>query len=159
MRFVGCNVHLSVYGPIRDTVYWGKCLDVVDSLPSNIDFVYHGEVRPHEVCQVFSASHLFVFPTLGENHGHVISESLSSSTPVLLSGSTPWTSSSEGGLTVISNLDHRCWAKAIDNFYSQSRASFLRSKQDAFNAWEASVDFEDIACQYDTMFSSCLTVS
>ena len=33
---------------------------------------------------------LFLFPSGGENYGHVIAESLSSGTPVLISKNTPW---------------------------------------------------------------------
>jgi hypothetical protein len=33
---------------------------------------------------------LFLFPTLGENYGHVISEALASGCPVVISDQTPW---------------------------------------------------------------------
>jgi glycosyltransferase involved in cell wall biosynthesis len=43
------------------------------------------------VREVFSRYDAFVLPTLGENVGHVIAESLSASCPVICSDETPWT--------------------------------------------------------------------
>jgi glycosyltransferase involved in cell wall biosynthesis len=40
--------------------------------------------------RVFREHDLFLFPTRGENFGHVIIESLSAGTPVLLANTTPW---------------------------------------------------------------------
>ena len=43
------------------------------------------------VASTFSQYHCFLFPTQSENYGHVISEALSVSCPVVLSrGTTPW---------------------------------------------------------------------
>jgi glycosyltransferase involved in cell wall biosynthesis len=41
---------------------------------------------------------MFFFPTRGENYGHVIAESLSVGTPVLISDQTPWRELSSDGL-------------------------------------------------------------
>lgn len=79
-----------IYGPIEDKEYWRTCLNLIEQLPSNIKVNYCGAVTPGEVSDVFSGYDLFFFPTRGENYGHVIAESLSVGTPVLLSDQTPW---------------------------------------------------------------------
>ena len=40
--------------------------------------------------EVFQNYHLFFFPTLGENFGHVIIEALVAGCPILISDQTPW---------------------------------------------------------------------
>src|SRR5690606_40056963 len=47
-------------------------------------------IAPPEVPKMLAEYDLFFFPTLGENFGHVIAESLSVGTPLLLSNTTPW---------------------------------------------------------------------
>jgi glycosyltransferase involved in cell wall biosynthesis len=42
------------------------------------------------VQQKFSQYHFFLFPTLSENFGHAIAESLSAGCPVIISDATPW---------------------------------------------------------------------
>jgi glycosyltransferase involved in cell wall biosynthesis len=51
---------------------------------------YEGEIEHERVRQVFAEHDLFLFPTLGENYGHVIFEALASGCPVLISDQTPW---------------------------------------------------------------------
>jgi len=88
------DVHVSVvfdiYGPLEDMKYWGLCEALIEKLPGNILCKYRGLVPPNEVRHVFSQYDLFLFPTQGENYGHVIAESLSVGTPVLISDKTPW---------------------------------------------------------------------
>lgn len=79
-----------IYGPIEDEVYWVRCLELIEKLPSNIRVAYCGEVTPDQVGHTFSRYDLFFFPSLGENYGHVIAESLSVGTAVLTSDKTPW---------------------------------------------------------------------
>ena len=63
---------------------------MINTLPEHVRASYLGELKPNEVVSTFSKYDLFLFPSGGENYGHVIAESLSSGTPVLISKNTPW---------------------------------------------------------------------
>jgi len=63
---------------------------LISQLPSNIKVNYLGSVSSNDVIRIFGRYDLFFFPTAGENYGHVIAESLTSGTPVLVSTETPW---------------------------------------------------------------------
>jgi glycosyltransferase involved in cell wall biosynthesis len=88
------DVKFDIYGPIEDKSYWYECQSVIESLPDRVQVSYQGAVAPEKVDAIFRRYHLFLFPTLGENFGHVILESLRAGCPVLISDQTPW-----GGLT------------------------------------------------------------
>jgi glycosyltransferase involved in cell wall biosynthesis len=79
------EIQLDIYGPIEDVSYWRRCQNIIGSLPSSVRVVYAGQVPANEVQKVFGKYHLFLFPTLGENFGHVIPEALSAGCLVLLS--------------------------------------------------------------------------
>lgn len=87
-----------IYGPIEDDDYWQSCLKWIDALPKHIKVNYCGAVNPAQVNQIFSRYDLFFFPTRGENYGHVIAESLTVGTPVLISDQTPWLNLSDDNL-------------------------------------------------------------
>lgn len=90
LQKVKCRVEFNIYGPVEDSDYWSACLNEIEQLPANVMAKYQGSVGPERVRAVMGEHDLFFLPTLGENFGHVISESLSSGTPVLLSDTTPW---------------------------------------------------------------------
>jgi len=90
LRSVDVPVVFNIYGSAEDKGYLLHCQNLAADLPENIDVVFHGSLEHSRVLQVFSNHHLFFFPTLGENYGHVIAESLGVGTPVLLSDQTPW---------------------------------------------------------------------
>mgnify|MGYP006280725171 CR=1 FL=1 len=83
-----CTFH--VIGPIQDFSYWTECLLAASTLPRNIDFQYLGDLPHSNIQRALMSYDLLFFPTLGENYGHVIYESLSVGCPVLISDSTPW---------------------------------------------------------------------
>jgi glycosyltransferase involved in cell wall biosynthesis len=113
-------VNLDILGPIEDKDYWKKCQDIISSLPKNINVKYCGSVLPEEIPGKFLLYDLFIFPTLGENFGHVIFESLCAGTPVLLSDRTPWHKDDAGAVIVLSleNLDD--WCSAIEHAVERS---------------------------------------
>ena len=51
---------------------------------------YVGAVPGDGAVSFLSRFDLFVFPTLGENFGHVVFESLAAGTPVIVGNDTPW---------------------------------------------------------------------
>jgi glycosyltransferase involved in cell wall biosynthesis len=86
-----------IYGPLEDKKYWSACEQKIAALPDHISVTYRGELAPNQVVSTFGLYDAFVFPTLGENFGHVIAESLASSCPVICSDRTPWTAVLEAG--------------------------------------------------------------
>jgi glycosyltransferase involved in cell wall biosynthesis len=86
------DVALDVYGPIGDTDYWRACERVMTALPPNVQATYRGELAHEAVAGTFLRYDAFCLPTLGENFGHVIAESLAASCPVICTDLTPWSS-------------------------------------------------------------------
>lgn len=86
-----------IYGPIEDEDYWKQCQDEIKKLPENVKVEYKGLVSHDQVHEVFSQYDAFLFPTLSENYGHVIAESLIVSTPVIISDQTPWRGLEDAG--------------------------------------------------------------
>ena len=87
---VKVQIVFNIYGRIVNEKYWKKCQRLINTLPEHVRASYLGELKPNEVVSTFSTYDLFFFPSGGENYGHVIVESLSSGTPVLISKNTPW---------------------------------------------------------------------
>lgn len=90
LRKVDGRVEFDIYGPIEDQLYWRECQQMTKLLPDNIRVSYRGTVPPDRASYIFSQYHLFLFPTRGENFGHVILEALNAGCPVLTSDQTPW---------------------------------------------------------------------
>ena len=89
-HFVEGKVWFDIYGPIEDKEYWNKCQEEINALKKNVTVQYKGLVSHEQVHEVFSQYDAFLFPTLSENYGHVIAESLLVGTPVIISDQTPW---------------------------------------------------------------------
>lgn len=84
------------------------------ALPAHIEATYCGPRTPSEVPALMREHDLFFFPTLGENYGHVIIESLSAGTPVLISDQTPWTSDADGACITLPLKNQQQFVTAID---------------------------------------------
>jgi glycosyltransferase involved in cell wall biosynthesis len=84
------DVSFDIYGPAEDASYWGECQKLISALPANVRVEYRGRIGHEKVAQVYAEHDLFLLPTLGENFGHVICESLAAGCPVLISDQTPW---------------------------------------------------------------------
>lgn len=96
---VHASVRFDIYGPIRDDgAYWARCKELMRRLPASVTAIYRGSVKPHEVEVVLARNDLFFLPSLGENFGHAIMESLSAGTPVLISDTTPWRDLAASGI-------------------------------------------------------------
>jgi glycosyltransferase involved in cell wall biosynthesis len=90
LRGVEGQVRFDLYGTVEDEPYWERCKAAIARLPANVTCTYHGPVPPERVDEAFAGAHLFFFPTLAENFGHVIVEAMRAGCPVLLSDQTPW---------------------------------------------------------------------
>ena len=83
-------VQFSIYGPVEDSRYWELCQRLIAALPSHVEVAYKGPIDHDDVVPTLRRHDLFLFPTRGENFGHVIHEALEAGLPLLISDRTPW---------------------------------------------------------------------
>lgn len=111
------RIKLDIYGPIEDKVYWQECEKLIEKL-KNVKVRYQGIVENENVKKIFSKYNFFIFPTLGENYGHVIIESLLASTPLMLSTETPWHNLDKEGIGYeIELLNQEKWLNKLKEIY------------------------------------------
>jgi len=90
LKLISHDVIFDIYGPKEDIKYWQECLEVISQLPSNINVSYKGQIRPEKVLSTMRQYHVFLFPTLSENFGHAIVESMQAGLVPVISDQTPW---------------------------------------------------------------------
>ena len=125
-------LELSILGPKEDPQYWQECKKLMSKIPAHIKIIIGGEISPEQVHETFGKYDLFVFPTRGENFGHVIPEALAAGTPILLSDRTPWLQDKSFGLQILP-LTNKAWVKAIEEWANLSSDKILLRRQAALN--------------------------
>jgi glycosyltransferase involved in cell wall biosynthesis len=83
-------VSFDIFGMVDDQGYWMRCQALIARMPANVRAVYHGPLPHEKVADTLAKYDVFFLPSLGENYGHAIAESLTQGTPVLISDHTPW---------------------------------------------------------------------
>ncbi len=84
------KVHFDLYGTVYDEAYFAHCKAAIARLPEGIEVVWHGQLPNEEGVQVLTDSHALFMPSVGENFGHTMLESLSVGRPLVISDRTPW---------------------------------------------------------------------
>ncbi len=140
------NIILDIYGPIESTAYWNYCKKLVEEYQLTDKVFYKGVLKPEEVKDVFSKYDFFFFPTLGENFGHVIFESLSVGTPAIISDTTFWESYKNGDKWSFSfNLQHT--AKLVEILIeceSMDGNTYKVISENAFSKAQSFIQSDDI---------------
>jgi glycosyltransferase involved in cell wall biosynthesis len=146
LQLVKSEVDFDIYGPLEDPDYWTTCQYLINELPDNVRANYRGMLRPDQVQETFAQYDGFIFPTLGENFGHVIAESLSAGCPVICSQQTPWTEVlNQGGGAALTEMGAHSWADEISWRAEQSpsqRDQAKRTTLDAYAAWRQGLETE-----------------
>lgn len=115
LKEVKTDVTFDFYGPVYDEKYFNECLSVLNSLPVNVKASYKNVIPNEKVYETLSQYHALLMPTLGENFGHIILESLIAACPVIISDQTPWQNleSEQSGWDISLNQKHK-FAEAIE---------------------------------------------
>jgi glycosyltransferase involved in cell wall biosynthesis len=90
IRRVRQPICFDILGPREDLAYWETCQRAIAQAPAGCTIEWKGEVPHEDVRKTLARYDLMLFPTLGENFGHVIFEALAAGVPVLVSDQTPW---------------------------------------------------------------------
>ena len=90
LRGVQARATFDVYGPPEDPGYLRECQAAMATLPPHISAKYLGALAYEEIAPTFAQYDLFLFPTFGENFGHVLIEALAAGCPVAVSNRMPF---------------------------------------------------------------------
>lgn len=114
-------MQFDIIGPKEDMQYWRECEALLGQVPSHVKIRYLGPISPDEVFEHLANYDLFLFPSRGENYGHVIAESLSVGTRVLTSKETPWRDLQADGVGWDFDVeDLPSFVKVLDELASQT---------------------------------------
>ena len=153
-------VTFDIYGPTEDKGYWDKCQSLIAKLPRNIEVGYKGCVCPDNVVPTLSRYDVFVFPTLGENFGHVIFEALMAGCPVLLSDQTPWRNLRENKAGFDLPLDrHDLFRESIELFATMDENEFKTWSDSSRLYAHSRINIDALLTETRTMFAQATTTS
>lgn len=130
------RVELAVVGPLEGPAYVERVQVAAEQLPENVTLTWHGGVPTDAVERMLREHHVFVLPTLGENHGHSIVEAWMAGLPTMVSDQTPWHDLGHAGWT-IPLADSDAWVRALQDCVDLSAAEYERKKAAAFARAEA----------------------
>lgn len=122
----------TIYGPIEDLQYWEACQAQIQALPESICVHYANGLRPDEVVPALSKHQFFLFPTTGENFGHVIAEALAAGCVPLLSDRTPWKDLDDANCGFVNPLESEdLWLSALSRCVDMSDGEYQKMRRAA----------------------------
>ncbi|MFV2021929.1 glycosyltransferase [Micromonospora sp. LOL_023] len=123
-------VQFDIFGPLEDEQYWARCRQLIATMPGHVRVRYLGELAAEQVLPAFSGYDAFLFPTLGENYGHVILESLASGCPIVCSGQTPFSDLiRDAGGVVVEPATVTALAGVVDQLADRTPAQRIEAKE------------------------------
>ena len=146
-------IQFNIIGAISDTEYWSKCKVNLSKLSSNITWK---QLEPRDInwfLQQLASHHITFNPSLGENFGHAIAESLSVGTPVLISDKTPWRNLNEYGVgwdIPLNELD--TFVNVIRNFAKSEEYNLINIRNNCKNYMESKFLGEQLTKEYAELF-------
>lgn len=128
------KVLFNIYGPVYNHEYWAQCLAIINSMPLNVTVNYHGSIEGTKVLEAISDYHALFLPSLGENFGHIILQSLQAGRPVIISDRTPWLQLKEKNIgRDIPLAGMTEFAQTIDEFAQLSADTYNQMTRDCFS--------------------------
>jgi len=155
------DVTFTIFGPVEDAKYWSECVALAHSPRPGRRVVvkYGGEVAHQDVVPTFQKAHVFLFPTSGENFGHVIIEALMGGCPVITSDQTPWHDLEREGVGFSIPLrDENRFVEVLQNYADMTAEEYEDVSRKAFEYSRRQADRPREIREYRALFKQEATV-
>jgi glycosyltransferase involved in cell wall biosynthesis len=151
------DIVFDIYGTAEDPGYLAECNALIGKLPPNVRCAYRGPIRYEQVHQTLAKYHVFLFPTLNENFGHVILEALLARLPLVLSDQTFWRGLEHNGAGFDLPLsDDAGFDAAIRRFVEMDQDRYDEMSRNALNLAQAYLNDPKPVDDTRDMFLRCL---
>lgn len=153
------RVILDIYGPAEDPRYFEQCKQAIVKTPENVKVNYRGSLPYEQARSKYNEYHFFLFPTLGENFGHVILEALGTGCPAIISDQTPWHNLQAHGVGWTLPLEDReIWKQVLQRCVEMDQATYLEMSTRANVFARAAFDMPAILEENRNLFRKALTM-
>ena len=126
------KVIFDIYGTKEDDNYWNRCWSLAELLPDHVEVNDCGEIHPDKVIDTFRKYDVFLFPSKGENFGHVIYEALAGGCVPVISDRTPWRDFDQEKCGFVCSLeDTEAFQNAISTCMTLPTDQFVKMKENA----------------------------
>ena len=151
------EVIFDLFGTIYDSNYWAECKRLISQMHPNVKVNYKGEVHTNKVLDTFSQYHFSFMPSMGENFGHSIFESLAAGTPVIISSNTPWRDLQYLGIGWDLDLHNkRQFQEVIEACLQMSDKEYESVSRNAYFYVREKINRKQILQEYIKMFNYCI---
>ena len=145
-------ISLDIYGPIEDKQYYNQLVYQINRMSSIHKVEYKGFFNNSELGNFINNYDFFIFPTLGENYGHSIIESIAFGLPVIISDKTPWNHlDGKIGYVVDINKTDKL-SKKLEEVYQMDSEKWFKLSVNAKDSYRKIMDLEKIKKQYYELF-------
>ena len=150
-------INYDIYGNLEDKDYWTSCTELIKVLPKNVTVNYKRELTFNEVQQTICNYNCLFLPTLNENFGHSIVESLLSGCPAIISDQTPWNDLEmhNAGYAIALN-NKQGFLNAIIQMAKLDREAFSQKSEDANSYISGKIALEQNINLYKNLFNGIL---
>ena len=157
LKNIKYDIVFDIYGPKEDMNYWNECQNIIDTLPKNIHVSYRGSLSQNEIVGKMREYHTFLFPTLSENFGHVIVESMQAGLVPLISDQTPWLNLDDinAGWDIPLNND-KLHIKAIEKLYVMGTEEYAKKSLAIMKYIHNKLDMQKLAKDYTKFFNKII---
>lgn len=132
LQNVKSKIEFTILGPVHVEEYWNECMTELKKLPKNVQWSYGGSIPSEQVVETLMPYHVFLFPTLGENYGHVIQEAFSAGCLCLLSDQTPWQNLEKEGVGAVIPLDcKQAYVDKLEQYSSMNEGGWIQAAEQA----------------------------
>lgn len=150
------KIRFNIYGPIEDVKYWHSCLDELNRLPANIKAEYKGELNSASLTDALADEEVLFLPTLNENYGHVIVESLLCGCNVIISDQTPWKDLELNSSGIAVDLNRQdLFVNAITYFSNLTEKEIEKQSKLAIDYIIKKLNLEETSRLYKNLFNDC----
>lgn len=154
LQSVKAKIEWTIFGPVKDALYWKKCEELISTLPTHIKVNWQGENPPHFLARAMSRFQLFIMPSKSENFGHAIVEALSAGKPVITTTTTPFTNlqQQECGYSINPDQLQEELVKSIEMFAAMNAETFAAASANAVQYIDQFMDIPALKKQYHSIF-------
>jgi glycosyltransferase involved in cell wall biosynthesis len=150
------NIELDIWGPIEDKVYFEICHKLIEFINNkNVNKVsYKGDLVWNEIESCIMKYDFFILPTLHENFGHAIFESLAAGVPIIISDNTPWRDLQSNKIGWDVNLNIReDWIKVLFTALNMKDEEYKLYAKNCINFANNWVNNQNLLDRYSELFN------